>query len=198
LANVDLRVGQGEIAALVGPNGAGKTTLLKILATLILPDAGEARVLGRSVIAEPGWAKARIGLLCADERSFYPRLTGRENLAFFAALHGLSSSAAAMMVERAAAAVPAQALAAPYQELSTGTKQKLALARCLLGAPRVLLLDEPTRSLDPAAAEAVREAVRGAVRGGAVDAALFTTHQDAEARGLADRVFRLEAGKVSE
>src|SRR5581483_4433072 len=85
LDGVDVTARPGEIVALVGPNGAGKTTLLKILATLVLPDAGEAWIDGASVLAAPAAAKAKLGLLIAEDRSFYPRLTGRQNLRFFAA-----------------------------------------------------------------------------------------------------------------
>jgi len=195
LDGADLTVSRGEAVALVGSNGAGKTTLLKIIATLILPDQGDVRVAGIPALREPARAKARVGLLVADDRSFYPRLTGRQNLAFFAALWGFSSARfAARLSELSGDLGLSDWLDRPHQECSAGGKQRLALARCLMPGPEILLLDEPTRSLDPAAAAALQETLGRLVLSGAT--LLFATHSHEEAKRLSDRVLTVEEGRL--
>jgi ABC-2 type transport system ATP-binding protein len=196
LAGVDLDVHRGEIVALLGPNGAGKSTLLRILGTTVLPDAGSAEVLGVDVVADPLSARRRIGLMAGDERSLYWRLTGRQNLCFFAALQGMRRRQAA---ERAAQLL----LAAGLEEAgdrrvlgySSGMRARLLLARALLSDPPILLLDEPTRNLDPLAATGFRElATRLAGEPGT--GILFATHDLHEAVAIATRVVIISRGQV--
>ena len=196
LDGVDLDVGGGEIVALLGPNGAGKSTLLRILCTTMLADGGEARVCGTDVAADPAAARRRLGVMIGDERSLYWRLSGRRNLSFFAALHGIDRAAAEAAASELLATVELTAAAdKPVGEYSSGMRARLSLARALLGAPPVLLLDEPTRSLDPIAARSFRATAAALARdrGAAV---LLATHDLHEAVALAGRVVVLAGGAV--
>ena len=197
LDGVSLDIRRGEVVALLGPNGAGKSTLLRILGTTLLPDSGSATVAGVDAIADPQQARLRLGLMIGDERSFYWRLSGRRNLAFFAALHGIRSREAAARVTELLAAVGLDA-AADQRVLgySSGMRARLSLARALLGDPPVLLLDEPTRNLDPLAAAGFREtATRLATDRQA--AILFATHDLHEAVAISARVIVLSEGRVA-
>jgi ABC-2 type transport system ATP-binding protein len=194
--DVSLRVGAGEIVALLGPNGAGKSTLLRILGTTVLPDSGQARVATCDVVREPERARRLVGMVLGDERSFYGRLTGRENLDFFAALQGGRARAAR---SRAGHLLVALGLAGdrPYREYSLGMKARLGLARALLGEPKVLLLDEPTSHLDPAAAADFRQLVLRLTCEHGI-ATLLTTHNLHEAASIATRAAVLVHGRVRE
>lgn len=195
LDGVTAEVVAGEVVALTGGNGAGKSTLLRILATTVVADAGTAQVCGWDVAAQPARVRACIGLARGDASSLYGRLTLRANLAFFAALRGLSGRAAAERVADALRRVDLEAVAdRQASALSSGMSCRAVLARALLGEPRVLLVDEVERSLDQAgrglAAEAARDA---AARGGAV---LWVTH-DRDVVQVADRELRMEMGRIS-
>lgn len=188
---------RGEIVALLGPNGAGKTTLLKVASTLLVPDAGRVLVAGADPFGgDPLPARRRIGIVVAQESSFYWSLTGRENLDFFAALRGLSRAEAAAAIGAVAARIPlGPALDRPYRTLSSGERLRLGIARALLGEPEILLLDEPTRSLDPVAKEDVWRILREeACRGRCV---LLATHDLLEASTVAARVIVLAGGRVA-
>jgi ABC-2 type transport system ATP-binding protein len=149
LRGVDLEVREGEIFGLLGPNGAGKTTLLKILSCLVLPDRGSAKVAGHDVEDERR-VKPEIGLVNTDERSFYWRLNARENLSFFAVLYGVPRNRRAARIDELLARVDLlDAADRPFSGYSSGMKQRMAIARALLHDPPILLMDEPTRSLDP-------------------------------------------------
>jgi ABC-2 type transport system ATP-binding protein len=197
LVDVAFEVGSGEIVALLGPNGAGKSTLLRILGTAILSDEGEAVVAGHDVVAEPDATRRSIGFLLADERSWYWRLTGRHNLEFFGALYGLRRPAAA---ERAAELLEefglADAADRRFDGYSSGMRLRLSLARALLSEPPVLLLDEPTRSIDAVGTRQFRELVKdvAARRGVAV---LLATHDLHEAAQTATRSIVLSRGRVA-
>jgi heme exporter protein A len=155
LAGVTLRVAPGQTLAVLGPNGAGKTTLLRILATLLRPHAGTARVLG-SELPEKGWAvRGRIGLLGHDPL-LYRDLTGRENLRFHARLHDVDPGRIDTVLEQLGMHRRADE---PIRQLSRGMVQRLAVARAILHDPELLLLDEPTSHLDPAAADLVEPLV---------------------------------------
>jgi ABC-type methionine transport system ATPase subunit len=150
LDGLDLEVGRGRVFCLLGPNGAGKTTLIKVLATLVLPDGGRASVAGYDVALEPGPAKNAVGYAVSDERSFYWRLTGRQNLEFFGALYGLGGPARDRRIdELLRLAGLEEAADLRFNGYSTGMRQMLAFARALLADAAILLVDEPTRSLDP-------------------------------------------------
>jgi ABC-2 type transport system ATP-binding protein len=197
LQGIDLEVEGGEIVAIVGPNGAGKSTLLRILATAVLPDAGRAWVAGHDVADAPEAARQSLGFLLADERSWYWRLTGRHNLEFFAALYGLDRPAARRRTGELLEELGlGEAADRSFGDYSSGMRLRLSLGRALLAEPPVLLLDEPTRSLDPIATKQFRDLARGAVteRGSAV---LLATHDLHEAAELADSVVVLEGGRVS-
>ncbi len=195
LDGVDLSVAEGEVFVLLGPNGAGKTTLLKILSSLVLPTSGTARLGGFDVVRHEDRAKALVSLVLGEDRGFYWRLTGRQNLEFFAALYRLSEDEARRRIESAAARLGMEDLDRRYQECSTGNRQKLALARSMLGAGRIVFMDEPTRSLDPAAAAHLRRVIRDFAAAGRT--VLVTTHNTTEAEGLADRIGILHRGRLA-
>jgi len=166
LTDVSFDVREGEIFGLIGRNGAGKTTLAKIIATLVQPTAGAVVVRGADSVREDARVRAQVGLATAEERSFYWRLTVEQNLTFFSRLYGLS---AATTRRRTAELIELLELTElrrrRFGELSTGNKQRMAVARALLSEPPVLLLDEPTRSLDPLAAASMRELIGRLARG---------------------------------
>lgn len=146
------QVGAGELVVVLGPNGAGKTTLFKILSTLVQPDGGQAWVAGQA-LRESLAVRRQIGLLSDADRSFFWRLNARENLEFFGSAYGLSGRAATNRIGELLDLLDLDAAAEqPVGQLSSGQRGRLALARTLLHRPTVLLLDEPTRSLDPTAA----------------------------------------------
>jgi ABC-2 type transport system ATP-binding protein len=196
LDSLDLDVERGEIVTVLGPNGAGKSTLLRILGTLVLPDAGSASLGGVDVVSDPVVVRRRIGLLVGDERAFYWRLTGYENLRFFAALHGMRRRQAAARANELLLALGLED-AAHRRVLgySSGMRARLLLARALLTDPPLLLLDEPTRTLDPLAASRFRDAAARLARerGAGI---LYATHDLHEAAAIADRVVILSAGKM--
>lgn len=192
---VSLQVASGEVFGLLGPNGAGKTTLVKILCTLILPDSGRARVAGYP-LDQPRAIRAAVGLVVADERSFYWRLSGRRNLQFFAAMHNLYGAAAQQRIDQVLAAVDMLPHAENrFSGYSTGMKQRLAIARALLHQPRLLFLDEPSRSLDPAATRRLHALVQRLAAEQAVTIFLIT-HDLAEAEALCQRVAVMHKGEV--
>ncbi len=196
LRDVFLEVHPGEVHALLGPNGAGKTTLLRILTGGLLPDAGAVSLLG---LAASGLVskeyRRRFGLVPSGDRTFYLRLSGFENLLFFARLHGLPKREAA---RRAWAMLEGVGLAEvgrePVNAYSHGMQKRLSVARAMLMDPPVLLVDEATHDLDPEGAERVRDLVREAAARGA--AVVWATQRIEEIRGFADRVTLLHRGEV--
>lgn len=196
LREVDLTVRRGEILGLLGTNGAGKTTLLKILATLILPTVGRVTVDGRDVAREADSVKAMIGWATGDERSFYWRLTGRQNLEFFAAFQGLAPRAARERIAQLSEQLGLEALDRRFGVYSTGMRHRLAVARALLRQPEILLLDEPTRSLDPLAAGALRRLIRDTLVAEMACTVVLATHNLGEAEELCERVAVLHAGRL--
>lgn len=195
LRGVELEVPWGDIVAVLGPNGAGKSTMLRILGTTVLPDSGHVEVAGHDVVNHPGAARRSLGLVLGEERSWYWRLSGRDNLEFFAALHGLRRHAASTRASEVLCAVDLQDVAdRRFDRYSSGMKARLSLARALLHEPPVLCLDEPTRTLDPVAAVAFRALVRAQADSGR--AVLFTTHDLHEAAAVASRVVVMVAGRI--
>lgn len=196
LHGVTLRVEPGEILGLVGPNGAGKTTLLRVLATLLPPSEGTARVAGADVVRNASAVRRLIALASGEERGFYWRLSGWENLVFFAGLRGLAPRLARARALETLDLVNLLPMAhEPVASYSTGMRQRLGIARALLGKPRVLLLDEPTRSLDPVASAGVQALVRGLAREGRATV-LLATHSLDEAERVCHRVAVLVQGTV--
>jgi ABC-2 type transport system ATP-binding protein len=196
LRGVDLHVREGEIFGLLGPNGAGKTTLVKILSCLVLPDRGRASIGGFDVRQE-NKVKPRLGLVHSDERSFYWRLSGRDNLRFFARLYDVPGNRIESRIDELLRKVDLiEAADRRFADYSSGTKQRLAIARALLHDPPVLLMDEPTRSLDPQAAISLRAFVRDELKGRDGKTILLATHNLREAEALCDRIAILVEGTV--
>ena len=197
LANIDLDVHEGEFLGLLGPNGAGKTTLFKVLSTLILPDTGRATVLGHDVVRSPVITRRLLAPVIADERSLHWRLSATENLKLFSALHGVPHPEVDARVRELLVLVGLESTAAQLVgTFSSGMKQRLLIARALLARPRVLLLDEPTRSLDPISARALRAFLRDELVGRQGCTVLLATHSAEEAFGLCDRVAVLDRGRL--
>jgi ABC-2 type transport system ATP-binding protein len=194
LDDVSLTLARGSSLAVLGPNGSGKSTLLRILATLITPTAGTVEVGGYS-LSQGDYVRAQIGWATGDERSFYWPLSGWANLEFFAALRGLHGRAAATRITQVLNLVGLMAQAAqPFRAYSSGQRQRLALARALLADPPLLLLDEPTRSLDPDAAAVIRAVLRA--QNAAGHTLLWVTHDPAEAAACCHRALWLDAGRI--
>jgi len=197
LSQVSFTVSSGEIVCVMGPNGAGKSTLVRILGGLLMPSSGSARVSGVDVAAGGADFRRRVAFVVGDERSFHYRVTGRANLHYFAALHGLSGSDAR---RRAGAVLERVGLAAAadrrYREYSRGMRQRLALARGLLADPEVLLLDEPTLGLDPRGARDLRAFLRDDVIRKTGRTAIVCSNDPTEAKAMADRVLFLDGGRL--
>lgn len=197
LREVSFEAREGETFGLLGPNGAGKTTLLKILACLVLPSGGRATVNGADVARDDRAVRRSIGFATSDERSFYWRLTGRENLEFFASLYGLDASLARRRTSELVETIELQEVAdQQFMNFSTGMKQRLAIARALLHDPQVLCLDEPTRSLDPIAAKHLRTFIAARLRREHGKTVLIATHNLQEAEEMCDRVAILDRGRL--
>ena len=181
---------------LLGPNGSGKSTLLRILATTVIADSGEIRVAGHDLRREPGAVRRSIGFLLADERSWYWRLTGRHNLEFFAALYGLSKTERKRRtVELLEEVGLTEAADRPFGDYSSGMRLRLSLGRALVCSPPVLLLDEPTRSLDPLARKHFSDLILRIARQQET-AVLMATHDLHEAAAVASHVFVLLGGRL--
>ncbi len=189
---IDLTAALGEVTGLVGPNGAGKTTLMLVLATLLVPDAGEVRVAGHDPVREPDAVRARTGW-SPDVFGLYDNLTCREYLEFVAAAYRMGRAAAR---ERAAALLE-QARLSDYAEqpvhvLSRGQKQRLGLARAVVHDPEVLLLDEPASGLDPGSRVELRDRLRALARGGT--AVVVSSHLLGDLEEMADHVVVVDGG----
>jgi len=195
LDRVSLTIPIGEVHGLLGPNGAGKTTLVKILSTVLLPTSGSARVLGYDVVGEAAAVRPLIGIVFGGERGLYWRLTGRQNLEYWGALYKLSRAEirvrSEQLIERVGLIERADERVETY---SRGMKQRLHLARGLIGDAKVLFLDEPTTGMDPLAAREFRTLIaelRGEGR-----TILLATHDMAEAEALCDRVTLIDRGAI--
>jgi ABC-2 type transport system ATP-binding protein len=195
LREMSMVVSPGEIHALLGPNGAGKTTLLRILVGLTTADEGVARIRGVDVGRQSADVRAAVGMVPSGDRTFYNRISGLENLVFFARLYGFGRSEAARragdLLEAVGLTGSAHLAVGRY---SHGMQKRLAIARALLMQAEVLLVDEATHNLDPEGARRVRELIRHAADGGA--GVLWTTQRVEEIRGFADTVTLLNAGRV--
>jgi ABC-2 type transport system ATP-binding protein len=192
LSNVTFTIGRGEIVVILGENGAGKTTLLKIIAGLARPDAGTVRVLGQDAIIPSPTLRRRVAY-AGGERGFYFRLTVRENLRFFGALDDpRAPGQAARIVEVTQTVDLERDLDRRFADLSSGQRQRLAFARALIADPDILLLDEPTRALDPPHASSLRHFIRKtlAMSGKTI---IVATNLIDEALELGDRIAVLRA-----
>ncbi|MFL5613862.1 MAG: ABC transporter ATP-binding protein [Gemmatimonadaceae bacterium] len=191
----DVRV--GEIVGVLGPNGAGKTTIFKMLSTMVLPDDGTASVCGNDIWLEPGRVRAALAAVSSDERSLNWRLSARENLRLFAVLHRVEARAVEQRVtsllEQVGLAMTGTKMVGSF---SSGMRQRLLIARALLSQPSVLLLDEPTRALDPISAQEFRVFLRKELIERQRATILLATHNAEEALGFCDRVIVLDRGRV--
>ena len=187
----------GAITGLLGPNGAGKTTTLRMLAGLIAPDAGRLAVDGLDVVMQPRAALARLGVL-SDARGLYPRLTARENIVYYAALHGMSREAAEARVQQLADMLDLKTLLDRRTEgFSQGERMKTALARALVHDPANIVLDEPTNGLDVTATRALRESLRWLrTPAGGSKCIVVSTHIMQEVERLCDRVVVVAEGRT--
>ena len=197
LKGITLNIEKREFFGLLGPNGAGKTTLIKILATLVLPTSGKAYVAGYDVEKEERLVRKSMGYVISEERSSYWRLTGRQNLEFFASLNNLKGAEAKKRIDELLEITELKDDADRYfKDYSTGMKQKLGIARGLLTDPQVLFLDEPTKSLDPVTARHMRDFIKKEIVLRQGKTVLFATHNLVEAESLCDRIAIIDKGVI--
>jgi ABC-2 type transport system ATP-binding protein len=195
LKDVSFSTGSAEILVLLGPNGSGKTTALKLISTMLLPDAGSVRVGGFDAQRDAGKVRRQVGIAVATERSFFPRLSARENLDFFGALDEVSRSERPPRIDEVLRDTGLEEQADTLvMKFSSGMYQRLGIARALVKRPRVLLLDEPTRSLDAASAAHFWTTIRTLAR--QQTTVLLATHNFAEAAAVADRLLLLHRGEL--
>ena len=194
LRGISLEAGSGEIFGLLGPNGAGKTTTLRIICTLLAPDSGSVEVLGFDTRSAPEEVRRRVGVVTADI-GVYPRLSARENIAYFAELSGVLDGELQRRVDTVLERLDMVTFANQRAEsLSSGQKQKVAIARAIVHDPEVLMFDEPTSNLDVLASREIRNfMVESRDRGKCV---IFSTHVLHDAERLCDRVTILHEGTV--
>ena len=199
LKGLSLEVYEGEVLGLLGPNGAGKTTLMEILSTLLLPTSGKATICGYDVVHEATRARRALSYCPSSSGDFYPRLTGVQNLEFYAALNDLSPREGKARIQKVLALLALDAgNPAHFQRYSEGMKQRLTIARALLTDPQVLLLDEPTRGLDPVSQGEIRRFLRERVVGQLGKTVLLVTHSLSEAEHVCDRLAILHRGQIVE
>ncbi len=196
LDDVSFSAERGCLIGLLGPNGAGKTTLLKVLATLLLPDQGRVHIAGRSPEDDPVFIKKNIGLVTCQERSFFWRLTGRENLTFFAALYGLDGPAARKRLDRLLDDFKVDDPDKRFDACSSGTRQKFSFIRGLLHDPPLLLLDEPFANLDAPTRRFLKDLLKKHLVAQQKKTVLLATHEIAEHAPLCDRFLCLKEGRL--
>ncbi len=199
LDNVNLAVSKGELFGLLGPNGAGKTTLVKILATLLIPDSGAAYINGYDLAKQEMQVKKDIGFINGEERSFFWRLTGRENLEFFAALFNIKRKQIKQKINEVLRIVELEDKADfRFDTYSTGMKHRLSIARGLLNDPAILFMDEPTAGVDPVKAKKLRRFIKKTLIDDMGKTVLLTTQNLHEAQEICDRIAILANGTVKE
>ncbi|MBZ5614860.1 MAG: ABC transporter ATP-binding protein [Acidobacteriia bacterium] len=195
LRDVSFSAARAEVLVVLGPNGSGKTTALKLISTMLLPDAGTVRVGGFDARRNAGEVRRQVGIAVAAERSFFPRLSARENLDFFAALDEVSRRDRALRINEVLRDTGLEDQADTLvMKFSSGMYQRLGIARALVKHPSVLLLDEPTRSLDAATTAHFWATIRGLAR--QETTVLLATHNFAEAAAVADRLLLLHRGEL--
>ena len=194
---VHIKIKRGEVFGLLGPNGAGKTTLIKMLSTLIIPTRGKAYIDGYEIVKNGEKVRRIIGLVTGEERSFYWRLSGRENIKFFGTLYNMKSKEIQKKVDYLVELLDMKEyIDMRFDEYSTGMKQHLAIARCLLCDAKVLFMDEPTKSLDYPSASKLRQFIKERLVNQEKKTVLFTTHILQEAADFADRIALMDRGSV--
>jgi ABC-2 type transport system ATP-binding protein len=192
---VSFSIEKGELFGLLGPNGAGKTTTIKMLITLLIPTSGSARVLGYDVVKDAREVRKRIGYVFGGERGVYERLSGYDNLRYFAELYGVPGRLQKKRIEELLELVGLKGREQERAEgYSRGMKQRLHVARGLLHDPEVLFLDEPTIGLDPVGARELRATIASLTDAGKT--ILLTTHYMFEADALCDRIAVISQGEI--
>jgi len=197
LRGIDLEVESGQCFCLMGPNGAGKTTLIKILSALVLPDDGKVFINGYDLEKETDEVKKQIGFALSEERSFYWRLTGFQNLDFFAALNNIPLSKRKDKIKKVLQLVGLEKAAERrFNTYSTGMRQMMAIARALLTDPDILFVDEPTRSLDPVAAQKIRKFLRKEMVENQGKTVFWATHDLSEAQEFSHSLAIISEGQI--
>lgn len=197
LKGISFEVKKEELFGILGPNGAGKTSLIKILCTLILPDSGTALINGYDIYHHEKKIKKYIGYITSDARSFFWRLTGNQNLHFFGTLYNLSSEETKKRINYLVDLLDLKKeIDMPFMGYSSGIKQRLSIARGLLRNPEILLMDEPTRSLDPLAKLRLQQFIKKDLVGEQKKTVFLATHDLLEAEYLCDRLAILSQGKI--
>jgi ABC-2 type transport system ATP-binding protein len=192
---VSFEIQEGELFGLLGPNGAGKTTTIKMLITLLIPTKGTARVLGHDVVKDAREVRRRIGYVFGGERGVYERLSGYDNLRYFAELYGVPPKLIRPRIEELLELVGLKGREQERAEgYSRGMKQRLHIARGLLHDPPVVFLDEPTIGLDPVGARELRATIASLAQAGKT--ILLTTHYMFEADALCDRIAVINRGEI--
>ncbi len=196
LDDLSIDIHEGEILGILGPNGAGKTTFLNILSTLLLPESGSVEILGIRLEPKNFYTLRKLINLSSGFPNYPWCLTVEENLRFYARLYGLSGQAMTRKIERLIELFDFGEYARlRFDELSSGTKQRLSLAKCLLNDPKIIFLDEPTVGLDPDMAERTREIIRNILKETKATV-LFTTHNMPEAEMMCKRIAFIKKGRI--
>lgn len=197
LKNISLTVQPGEILGVLGPNGAGKTTLLKILATLVTPDTGSVEIMGRDCVNEADVIRQQVGFVNTNSRSFYWRLTAKENLSFFGHLFNMHGKILDKRIDKAIS------LVGLYEKrnrkigtYSSGERQRLAIARAIISNPKILLMDEATANLDPIVSKDLIQFTKETLTKKQGKTVIWCTHNLKEADELCDRVAILDKGQI--
>lgn len=197
LQDVSFSAQAGELLCILGPNGSGKTTLFKTLSALLLPEEGRINVLGRGLLQNSAAVKPLIGMSFSEERGFYGRLTGAQNLRFFASLYALSTDTFRERLSGLSNLLKMdEFLNVPYLQMSSGMKQRLSLARSLLHDPKILLLDEPGKSLDVSFQIAFTAWIAEKFLRQPEKLVLWATNRLEEVSELKGRVLILKGGKL--
>ncbi len=195
--NISFSVKSGEIVGLLGENGAGKTTTLRMLATMLKPTGGTAKINGYDILTEDSKVRSQIGILFGGEVGLYDRLTARENIKYFAMLNGLSKEEANKNIESLAKALEMEEyIDRRVGKFSRGMKQKVAIARSIVHNPKVMLFDEPTMGLDVTAARIVQNFIFKCKEEN--KSIIFSSHSMMEVEKLCDRVIIINKGKIVE
>jgi len=196
LKGISFQVKSGEIYGLLGPNGSGKSTLIRVLSTIMTPEGGEVRIMGRRLPQEERWVRCHIGRVSVDA-AFYKKLSSRENLLYAARLYGLDPKETQVKAQEILTRLGLEnkRFNDPLEEMSRGMQQKVSIARALLINPPLLLLDEPTTGLDPNSRREVQAYLAG-LRETQGTTILLTTHDMAEAERLCDRIGFLAHGRL--
>lgn len=197
--NISFDISEGEVVSIVGKNGCGKTTLLKCMCGLLLPTSGTVRIGGVDVMCSDGSFKPRIGFISGNERLLYNRLTVRTSLRFYASLYGMSPREAEQRINQLAALLEIDPyIDIPFYKCSAGMKQRCLIAQGLLHNPDIILLDEPTRSLDASIATEVREIILRHVSSAKNRTVICATHSITDLNTLQGRILLLDQSAIIE